>query len=139
MPTVFITRRERFSAAHKLSRPEWTPEQNVAVFGKCSNPNWHGHNYELWVTVKGEPDAETGFVTDLSIISKIIKERVLDQVDHKNLDMDVAFMKGKQSSTENLAIAIWNELQAAVDAQGCTLHCVKVAETENNSVEYFGH
>ena len=139
MPTVFITRRERFSAAHKLSRPEWTPEQNAAVFGKCSNPNWHGHNYELWVTVKGEPNAETGFVTDLSIISKIIKERVLDPVDHKNLDMDVAFMKGKQSSTENLAIAIWNELQAEVNAQGCTLHCVKVAETENNSVEYFGH
>lgn len=138
MPTVFITRRERFSAAHKLSRPEWTNEQNLAVFGKCSNPNWHGHNYELWVTVKGEPNAETGFVTDLSLVSRIIKERVLDPVDHKNLDLDVPFMKDKQSSTENLAIAIWNELQADINEQGCTLHCVKLAETENNSVEYYG-
>jgi 6-pyruvoyltetrahydropterin/6-carboxytetrahydropterin synthase len=139
MPTVLITRRERFSAAHRLSRPDWSAEKNMAVFGKCSNPNWHGHNYELWVTVKGEPSAETGFVTDLSLISGIIKERVLDIVDHKNLDLDVPFMNGRHSSTENLSIAIWEQLQAPINALGCALHCVKVQETENNSVEYYGH
>ncbi|MBK6775546.1 MAG: 6-carboxytetrahydropterin synthase [Flavobacteriales bacterium] len=139
MPTVFITRRERFSAAHKLTRADWTAEKNMAVFGKCSNPNWHGHNYELWVTVKGEPSAETGFVADLSLIGGIIKERVIDLVDHKNIDMDVPFMKGKFSSTENLAVAFWNELATPINALGCTLHCVKLQETENNSVEYYGN
>jgi 6-pyruvoyltetrahydropterin/6-carboxytetrahydropterin synthase len=139
MPTVFITRRERFSAAHKLSRPDWSLEQNMNVFGKCSNPNWHGHNYELWVTVKGEPSNETGFVADLSQVSRIIKERVIDLVDHKNIDLDVPFMKGTYSSTENLAIAFWKQLEQPINALGCTLHCIKVQETENNSVEYFGH
>lgn len=139
MPTVFITRRERFSAAHKLSRPDWSLEQNMNVFGKCSNPNWHGHNYELWVTVKGEPSTETGFVADLSQVSRIIKERVIDQVDHKNIDLDVAFMKGTYSSTENLAIAFWRQLEQPINALGCTLHCIKLQETENNSVEYYGH
>lgn len=139
MPTVFITRRERFSAAHKLSRPDWSLEQNMNVFGKCSNPNWHGHNYELWVTVKGEPSNETGFVADLSQVSRIIKERVIDLVDHKNIDLDVPFMKGTYSSTENLAIAFWKQLEQPINALGCTLHCIKVQETENNSVEYYGH
>lgn len=139
MPTVFITRRERFSAAHKLSRPDWSPEKNMSVFGKCANPNWHGHNYELWVTVKGEPSNETGFVADLSEVSRIIKERVIDLVDHKNIDLDVPFMKGMYSSTENLAIAFWRQLEQPINALGCTLHCIKVQETENNSVEYYGH
>lgn len=139
MPTVFITRRERFSAAHKLSRPDWSLEQNMNVFGKCANPNWHGHNYELWVTVKGEPSNETGFVADLSQVSRIIKERVIDLVDHKNIDLDVPFMKGTYSSTENLAIAFWKELEQPINALGCTLHCIKLQETENNSVEYYGH
>lgn len=139
MPTVFITRRERFSAAHKLSRPDWSLERNMSVFGKCANPNWHGHNYELWVTVKGEPSNETGFVADLSEVSRIIKERVIDLVDHKNIDLDVAFMKGMYSSTENLAIAFWKQLEEPINALGCTLHCIKLQETENNSVEYFGH
>ena len=80
MPLVHITRRERFSAAHKLSRPDWSPEKNYSTFGKCSNPNWHGHNYELWVTVKGSPDPETSFVTDLSLLSTIIEEHVVDHL-----------------------------------------------------------
>lgn len=138
MPLVHITRRERFSAAHKLSRPDWSPEKNYATFGKCSNPNWHGHNYELWVTVKGEPDPETSFVTDLSVLSTIIKEHVVDHLDHKNLDMDVPFMKGRYSSTESLAVAIWEQLEAPVRSLGVVLHCVKVQETENNHVEYYG-
>ncbi len=138
MPIVHITRRERFSAAHKLSRPDWSPEKNHEVFGKCANPNWHGHNYELWVTVKGEPSAETGFVVDLSELSRIINERVIQYVDHKNIDLDVPFMHGRYSSTENLAIAFWEQLKAPVEALGCTLHCVKLKETENNHVEYPG-
>lgn len=138
MPLVHITRRERFSAAHKLSRPDWSAERNASVFGKCANPNWHGHNYELWVTVKGEPDPETGFVMDLSALSRIIKERVIDLVDHKNMDLDVPFMKGIYSSTENIAVAIWQRIEAPLREQGVALHCVKLQETENNHVEYFG-
>ena len=138
MPIVHITRRERFSAAHKLSRPDWSLEQNYATFGKCSNPNWHGHNYVLWVTVAGEPDPETSFVTDLSELSRIIKANVIDQLEHKNIDLDVPFMKGRYSSTENLAVAIWEQLEAPVKALGVTLKTVKVEETENNYVEYHG-
>ena len=132
MPIVHITRRERFSAAHKLSRPDWSLEQNYATFGKCSNPNWHGHNYVLWVTVAGEPDPETSFVTDLSELSRIIKANVIDQLDHKNIDLDVPFMKGRYSSTENLAVAIWEQLEAPIKALGVALKTVKVEETENN-------
>jgi len=138
MPLVHITRRERFSAAHKLSRPDWSAEKNFEVFGKCANPNWHGHNYELWVTVKGEPNKETGFVVDLSELKRIIIERVISKVDHKNIDLDVPFMKEELSSTENLAVAIWNELEAPIEELGCVMYCVKLKETENNHVEYFG-
>jgi 6-pyruvoyltetrahydropterin/6-carboxytetrahydropterin synthase len=138
MPIVHITRRERFSAAHKLSRPDWSPEKNYATFGKCSNPNWHGHNYVLWVTVAGAPDPETSFVTDLSELSRLIKVHVIDHLDHKNLDLDVPFMKGRYSSTENLAVAIWEQLEAPVKGLGVVLKTVKVEETENNYVEYHG-
>lgn len=138
MPLIHISRRERFSASHRLSRPDWSEEKNFAVFGKCANPNGHGHNYDLWVTVKGEPDPETSFVVDLSELGRIIKDKVIQHVDHKNLDLDVPFMKGRYSSTENLAIAIWEQLEAPVIALGATLHCVKLQETENNHVEYHG-
>lgn len=138
MALVHITRRERFSAAHKLSRPDWSAEKNAEVFGKCANPNWHGHNYELWVTVKGEPSPETGFVMDLSVLSRIIRERVVDQIDHKNVDLDVPFMRGRYSSTENIAVAIWEQLKAPLEREGVKLHSVKLKETENNHVEYFG-
>lgn len=138
MPVVHIIRRERFSAAHRLGRPEWSNEKNLATFGKCSNPNWHGHNYELWVTVKGETDKETGFVVDLSALSKLLHTHVIDLVDHKNLDLDVPFMNGLNSTTENLAVAIWRQLEKPVEAIGGKLHCVKIQETENNSVEYYG-
>ena len=135
---IYITRRERFSAAHMLKRAEWSEEKNYEVFGKCSNPNWHGHNYILHVTVKGEPAQETGFVANLSEVSKIIKEKVLNLVDHKNLNIDVPFMKGKLTSTENLAIAIWDQIEVEIESLACKLHCVKLQETENNSVEYYG-
>lgn len=138
MPKVHISRRERFSASHRLARPDWSIENNLEVFGKCASPNGHGHNYELWVTVVGTQDPETSFVTDLSALSRVIKEHVIAHVDHKNLDVDVPFMKGRRSSTENLAVAIWEQLEAPVRALGCTLHSVKVQETENNYAEYHG-
>jgi 6-pyruvoyltetrahydropterin/6-carboxytetrahydropterin synthase len=135
---IYITRKERFNAAHKLFREEWSNERNLEVFGKCSNPNWHGHNYELYVTVKGEPDPTTGFVIDLKILSHIIRERVIDKLDHQNINIDVDFMAGRMASTEILAIAIWEQIEAPIQEQGCKLHSVKLFETENNFVEYFG-
>ncbi|HRH65342.1 MAG TPA: 6-carboxytetrahydropterin synthase [Bacteroidia bacterium] len=136
---VYITRKESFSAAHKLARQEWSDEKNREVFGKCSNPNWHGHNYQLWVTVKGEINPETGFVANLSEISVLLKKYVLDKVDHKNLNLDVDFMIGKLSSTESLAVEIWKQLEGHIRALGCSLHCIKIQETDKNFVEYFGN
>ena len=138
MPHILITRRERFAASHRLARADWSDARNLEVFGKCSNPNGHGHNYELWVTVKGEQDPGTSFVTELSRLSRLINERVIQHLDPKNIDVDVPFMRGKLSSTENLAVAIWHELEAPIKTLGCALVSVKVQETENNSVEYHG-
>jgi 6-pyruvoyltetrahydropterin/6-carboxytetrahydropterin synthase len=135
---IYLTRRERFSAAHRMFRAEWSDEENARVFGKCSNPNWHGHNYVLFVTVKGEPDPGNGFVINMNILKQIIKERVIEKVDHKNLNLEVDFMKGTVATTENLAIAIWNELKSPVEAEGAILHCVRIEETENNSIEFYG-
>ena len=135
---VYITRRERFNAAHKLFKPEWSDAKNQEVFGKCSNPNWHGHNYDLLVTVKGEPDPETGFVFDLKTLSTLLKTKITDKLDHRNINLDVDFMKGRMASTEVLAIAIWEQIEAPIKAGGALLHCVKIRETENNFVEYFG-
>ncbi len=135
---VFITRRERFNAAHRLFREEFSDEQNMEVFGKCSNPNWHGHNYVLYVTVKGEVNPETGFLINLKVLSKVIKEYVIDKIDHKNINLEVEFMKGKFASTENLAISIWDQLEAPLSELNSNLHAVKIYESENNIVEYFG-
>jgi 6-pyruvoyltetrahydropterin/6-carboxytetrahydropterin synthase len=138
MKSVCITRKERFSAAHRLFRPEFSDEENFRIFGKCSNPNWHGHNYTLWVTVKGEVSEETGFVTDLKELSRLINEQVIRKVDHHNLNMEVDFMRGKLASTENLAIGIWDQLFEPVRELGGSLYSVKVEETDNNMAEYFG-
>jgi 6-pyruvoyltetrahydropterin/6-carboxytetrahydropterin synthase len=135
---VFITRRERFNAAHKLFREEWSQEQNTAVFGKCANPNWHGHNYELFVTVKGEINPQTGFVVDLKDLRDIINKEVINKIDHSNINLDVDFMKGKLASTEVLAVEIWNQLLPYIEKDGVKLHAIKLYETENNFVEYFG-
>ncbi len=135
---IYITRRERFNAAHKLYREEWSLEENAKVFGKCSNPNWHGHNYELFVTIKGEVNPETGFVVDLKDLRDIINKEVIDKLDHRNINMDVDFMKGKMASTEVLAIEIWNQLVVPINAKGVQMHSLKLYETENNFVEYFG-
>jgi 6-pyruvoyltetrahydropterin/6-carboxytetrahydropterin synthase len=135
---IFLTRRERFNAAHRLFREDFSEEKNLEVFGKCSNPNWHGHNYELFVTVSGSVDPETGFVINIKILSDIIIEHIIEKLDHKNINVEVDFMKGKLASTENIAIAIWGQLLAPIGKCNAKLHCVKLCETENNFVEYFG-
>ena len=133
---VYLTRKEHFNAAHRLFNPSWSDEQNQEVFGKCANKHFHGHNYNLFVTVKGEPDRDTGLVINLKELSALINEHVVIKLDHKNLNVEVDFLKGIMASTENLLKAIWNELQPHL--KGCTLHCVKLYETENNYAEYFG-
>lgn len=134
---VYLTRQEHFNAAHKLYNPSWTREQNEEVFGACANENWHGHNYNLYVTVKGEPHPETGFVYDVKKLSAIINEQVIQHLDHRNLNLDVPFLAGKLCSTENLAIAIWNQLIPHIPS-GVQLHCIKLYETPRIYVEYFG-
>ncbi|MBU1011946.1 MAG: 6-carboxytetrahydropterin synthase [Bacteroidetes bacterium] len=135
---IFITRRERFNAAHRLFRQDYTDEKNLEVFGKCSNPNWHGHNYVLYVTVKGEVNQETGFLINLKELSKVINKFIIDNVDHKNINLEVDFMKGKLASTENLAISIWDELDVPLQRLNAKLHSIKIYESENNIVEYLG-
>jgi 6-pyruvoyltetrahydropterin/6-carboxytetrahydropterin synthase len=135
---LYLTRRERFSAAHRMFREDWTDEMNLKIFGKCSNPNWHGHNYVLWVTVKGELTGEHGFVMNINILKKIISDKIINKLDHKNINLEVDFMTGKIATTENLAVAIWNELKPSVEKEGVSLHCIKIEETENNTIEYYG-
>jgi 6-pyruvoyltetrahydropterin/6-carboxytetrahydropterin synthase len=135
---IYITRRERFSAAHRMYREEWSDEENLRVFGKCSNPNWHGHNYILYVTVKGNQSEKLGFFININSLKKIIQEMIIEKIDHKNLNIEVDFMRGKIATTENLAIAVWNVLKPEVEKEGALLHCVKISETENNSIEYYG-
>lgn len=135
---VYITRRERFCAAHKLYREDWSKEENEAVFGNCSNPNWHGHNYDLFVTVKGDINPETGFLIDLKRMKEIINIHIVDKLDHRNVNLDVDFMEGKMASTEIIAIEIFNILKPLFEAEKVQLHVVRLHETENNYVEYFG-
>ena len=135
---VYLTRLEHFNAAHKLYNPNWSKEKNEAVFGICANENWHGHNFELFVTIKGEVDPDTGFLFDVKKLSELMRIHVVEKLDHKNLNMDVNFMLGKMCSTENLATAIWQQLEPHLPA-GVQLHCVKLYETPRIYVEYFGN
>ena len=136
---IHVSRQEHFNAAHKLHNPKWSDERNREVFGPCSNANWHGHNYDLIVTVKGEPDPETGFVVDLKALSDLLRTHITDQVDHKNLNLDVPFLAGQMASTENLAIAFWQILERELPAiTPARLHCIKLYETPRNFVEYYG-
>jgi len=135
---IHLTRRERFSAAHRMFRQDWNDKVNKEVFGKCSNPNWHGHNYILFVTVKGELSKEHGFVMNMNILKNIIQEKIIQKIDHKNINLEVDFMKDRIATTENLAVAIWYELKPFIEKEGAQLHCVKIEETENNSIEYYG-
>ncbi len=133
---VYVKRRETFSAAHRLYNPSYSDEKNLEIFGKCSNPNWHGHNYVLEVTVAGEPDPGTGFVIDLKILKDIINDNILKKVDHKNLNTETDFMKDIIPSAENIAKAIYNELKDRLPSGN--LYSVKLFETEKNIVEYRG-
>jgi 6-pyruvoyltetrahydropterin/6-carboxytetrahydropterin synthase len=138
LKNIYITRRETFNAAHKLRRDDWSDEKNEKIFGKCSNQNWHGHNFELFVTVKGLPSKDTGFVINLKELGDILKKGVIEKLDHKNINLDVHFMSGKMSSTENLVIGIWEQIEKDILNLGGELAKIKLVETENNFVEYFG-
>lgn len=136
---IYVTRRETFNAAHRMYREEWSAEKNEEVFGKCANPNWHGHNFTLFVTVKGEISDERGYLIDLKELKVIIRDYVIEKVDHKNLNLDVDFMKNRMATTEMLCAEIFHQLKTPVEMhEGVFLHSVRLHETENNSAEYFG-
>lgn len=135
---VYVSRRERFSSAHKLWNDELSESENNSIYDKCAYPNYHGHNYELIVTVKGKIVGKTGYVIDLKILSRIMKELVINKMDHRNLNLDVDFLRNKVPTTENILVSVWNELEPAIIEQGCLLHKIKLVETENNYAEYYG-
>lgn len=134
---IYLTRIEHFNAAHRLYNPKWSKEKNSSVFGVCANENWHGHNYELYVTVKGEVQEDTGFLMDVKQLKTIIIDHVIEKLDHKNLNLDVPFLKDKMCSTENLVIAIWDQLVTQLPDH-VHLHAIKLYETPRIYVEYFG-
>ena len=134
---VAVSRKEHFNAAHRLFNPSWTDDKNEEVFGKCNNPNYHGHNYELIVTVLGEPDPATGYVYDMKLLSDLIKEYITKQFDHKNLNLDTTFFKNLNPTAENIAIVIWRILRQHIDNQYELK--IKLYETERNFVEYPAH
>ncbi len=133
---VYLTRKERFNAAHRLANPAWSDEKNETVFGRCANKNWHGHNYDLFVTVKGEPDPETGWMMNVKTLSAIIQREVTNHLDHRNLNLDVDFLEGISPSIENLVKVIWQRIEPHL--ADCSLHAIKLVETENIYAEYFG-
>ncbi len=137
---VFITRIEHFNAAHRVYNPAWSNEKNEATFGRCANEYYHGHNFELFVTVKGEPNPDTGFVMDLKVLGELMRIEVIDKVDHRNLNMDVDFMQGIIPSCENFIVKIWEILAPKISekAPNAQLHSLKLIETPKHYVEYFG-
>lgn len=137
---IYVSRKEHFNAAHKLYNPAWSKEKNIEVFGACANENWHGHNFEIIVTVKGKPDPDTGFVVDLKKLSTLIRDEVVEKLDHKNLNLDVDFLKDKLPSCETLAVEIWKILAPKIKelSRFGTLHCVRLYETPRNYVDYLG-
>ncbi|HLO90354.1 MAG TPA: 6-carboxytetrahydropterin synthase [Lentimicrobium sp.] len=135
---IYITRQEQFNAAHRLFKPELTDAENLEIFGKCSNPNWHGHNYTLFVTIKGEVNPETGFLINLKTLSKIINDKIIEKVDHRNFNLEVDFMQGVIPSAENIAIEMWKQIEGTILDYGAQLHCIRLYETDKNYVEYYG-
>ncbi|TAF32686.1 MAG: 6-carboxytetrahydropterin synthase [Cytophagales bacterium] len=138
---VYVTRKEQFCASHRVFRADWSLAKNLEVFGACANPNFHGHNFELLVKVKGHPDPVTGYVIDLKILSKLIRTHVIEQVDYKNLNDEVAFLEGKLPSCEHLVMAFWKILAPLVQQTTngtASLHSLVLWETERNFVEYYG-
>lgn len=136
MPLVTVTRRLTFSAAHRVHNPALSDEENTRLFGKCSNPNWHGHNYVLEVSLTGEPDPITGYVIDLGEVKRIVESEFVSQVDHRNLNLEVPFLQGTNPTSENIILACWRRLEPAL--QPGRLSRLRLWETENNYVEYDG-
>ncbi len=134
---IAVSRKEHFNAAHRLFNPDWSDEKNNLVFGKCNNPNFHGHNYELIVTLVGEPDQATGYVYDLKALSDLINEHVIKQFDHKNLNLDTTFFAHLNPTAENIAVVIWKLLRDRIESQYELK--IKLYETERNFVEYPAH
>jgi len=140
MGKVRVSRKESFNAAHKLYNPTWSKEKNIEVFGLCANENWHGHNFDLIVTIEGEVDAETGFVVDFKKLGVLIDQSVIEKLDHKNLNLDVDFMEGKLASAENLIVEIWKILEPGIvniSKYGRLLR-LRLYETPRNYVDYYG-
>jgi 6-pyruvoyltetrahydropterin/6-carboxytetrahydropterin synthase len=137
MARVNVTRKLDFSSAHRLFRPDWSEERNREVFGDCSNPHWHGHNYEIEVTVSGEIDPETGYVLDLKRLKSLVEELVIQDLDHRNLNLEVEWLRGVNPSTENIVVAIWNRLLPHIP-EGAALRRLRLRETPRNQVEYEG-
>ena len=133
---VYITRKAHFNAAHRLYNPNWSEEENELFFGKCANKNYHGHNFDIYVTLKGVADENTGMIMDLRKLKDVMNEFVLDKIDHKNFNLDVDFMKNKMASIENIVVEIWKQLEPHIEKG--KLHCIKLFETENQFVEYYG-
>ena len=136
MPEVTVTRRLQFNAAHRVHNPQLSDEENARLFGKCNNPNGHGHNYMLDVSVRGLIDQRTGYVIDLSVLKRIVEERVVSKIDHRHFNLDVEFMRGVNPTSENIIVALWRELEPAV--RPGTLVRLVLWETTNNYVEYTG-
>lgn len=135
---LYITRKFHFSASHRVFNPKLSDEENFKIYGKCSNPNGHGHNYEMDVTVAGDVDADLGYVMDLTQLKILVEKEIIDKVDHKNLNMDVDFMKDVLPSTENIAVTFWNQIESKINAKNRKLYSIRIRETINNSVEYRG-
>jgi 6-pyruvoyltetrahydropterin/6-carboxytetrahydropterin synthase len=136
MPTVTVTRRMQFNAAHRVHNPALSDAENTALFGKCNNPNWHGHNYTLDVSVSGPIDPKTGYVIDLGRVKEIVNREVIDKVDHRNLNLEVDFMRGTIPTTENIVVAMWKVIAPALAP--AKLERLVLWETQNNSAEYTG-
>ena len=135
---IYITRKFHFSASHRVYNPGLSDEENLRIYGKCSNPNGHGHNYVLKVTVAGEVDEQLGYVMDLTDLKQLVEKEIIEKVDHKNLNVDVDFMKGVLPSTENIAVKFWEQIEPKISAKGKMLYSIILSETVNNSVEYRG-
>lgn len=136
MPRVTVTRRLNFNAAHRLHNPELSDAENDALFGVCNNPNWHGHNYRLDVSVTGEIDARSGYVLDLKALRDLVEAHLLDRMDHRNLNLDVDFLRGINPTAENIVVACWRVLEPAL--RPARLSRLRLWETDNNYVEYDG-
>jgi 6-pyruvoyltetrahydropterin/6-carboxytetrahydropterin synthase len=137
---IYLSRQVHFCAAHKLYNPKWSAEKNKEIFGLCANENWHGHNFDMTITVKGIPDPETGFVMNFKDLNRIVKTEIIEKVDHRNINLDVDFMRGKMATCEILAIEFWKILQPAINKHSpqVNLHSIKLYETPGNFAEYYG-